>query len=133
MKSVNHVAYPVFFKNTENGYVVWNDSIPMASQGRNLEEALYMAKDAIELLAYDSFLSGEEFVSPKECDKELPLEADFLSFIICDLDRYFRLESDKKVKKNCTIPESLAKAAEERGINFSRVLTHGLEKELNLV
>ncbi len=57
---------------------------------------------------------------------------DFMNYVVCDLDRYFRLENEKKIKKNCTIPESLAKAGEKRGINFSKVLTYALEKELNL-
>lgn len=40
---------------------------------------------------------------------------------------------DKKVKKNCTLPLWLSKMAEKEGVNFSRVLTEGLKKELGLI
>ena len=125
-------AYPIYLKKTNEGYAVWNDSIPIATQGKDLEEALYMAKDAIELMAYDAFCNGEKIIDPEE-DAGTEDEYDFKNFVICDLGRYFRLESDAKVKKNCTIPESLAKAGENKGLNFSRILTYALEKELELI
>lgn len=132
MENIEVIAYPVYFRYTEDGVIAWNDYIPIATQGKDLEETLFMAKDAIELMAYDSFLNGEMFIDPKNAigtDEKY----DFESYVIADLNKYFRLESEKKVKKNCTIPESLAKAAEKKGINFSKVLTRGLEKELSLV
>lgn len=132
MYSKQLVAFPVCFKKVDNGYVAWNDDIPVATQGKDLEEAIFMAKDAIELMAYDDFLRGGEIIQPKVliCENE---DYDFVSHVICDLNKYLNLESEKKVKKNCTIPESLAKAAENKGVNFSKVLTNALEKELSLV
>lgn len=125
-------AYPIYLKKGDGMYAVWNDHIPVTTQGSSLEEALYMAKDAIELMAYDAFCNGDKIPEPDEAigtDEEYDLE----NFVLCDLNRYFNLESEHKVKKNCTIPESLAKAAESKNINFSKVLTFALEKELELV
>lgn len=123
-------AYPVYFiKNSSGGYTVFNDVIGMVSEGKDLEEAISMSKDAIELLAYDFLLDGEDFPLPEECygtDEKF----DFINYVVCDLNRYFRLDSENKVKKNCTIPESLARAGESKGLNFSKVLTYALEKEL---
>ncbi len=60
-------AYPVYFKkNTSNGYTVFNDKIGMVSEGSDLEDAISMAKDAIELLAYDFLMDDEIFPSPEE-------------------------------------------------------------------
>ncbi|QUY64304.1 hypothetical protein GUI37_01735 [Helcococcus kunzii] len=132
MGDIELVAYPVYFKNTENGVIAWNDYIPVATQGKNLEEVLFMAKDAIELMAYDSYLEGESFIEPSEATGTEE-DFDFDSYVIVDLKKYFRFESEKKVKKNCTIPESLAKAAEKKGINFSKILAKGIEKELSLM
>lgn len=125
-------AYPIYLKKIDGFYAVWNDSIPIATQGKTLEEALYMAKDAIELMAYDAFCNGEKIIDPDE-NVETEDDYDFKNFVICDLYRYVRLDNENKVKKNCTIPESLAKAAENRGINFSKVLTYALEKEVEMV
>lgn len=125
-------AYPIYLKKINGIYAVWNDSIPIATQGKDLTEALYMAKDAIELMAYDAFCNGEKIIEPEE-DAGTEDSYDIKNYVVCDLGRYFRLEDGSKVKKNCTIPESLAKAGEKKGLNFSRVLTYALEKELELV
>lgn len=123
-------AYPVYFiKNTSGGYTVFNDILGMVSEGKDLEEAIFMSKDAIGLLAYDFLLDGEDFPLPED-SYGTDQKFDFVNYIVCDLGRYFRLNSEKKVKKNCTIPESLARAGERKGLNFSKVLTYALEKEL---
>lgn len=132
MDNIKLVAYPVYFKQVENGFIAWNDHIPITTQGKDLEEVLFMAKDSIELMAYDDFLDGKEFIEPMDA-KGSKEKYDFESYIIVDLKKYFRLETEKKVKKNCTIPESLAKLGEKRGINFSKVLAKGIEKELFLL
>ncbi|WP_311537235.1 hypothetical protein [uncultured Anaerococcus sp.] len=124
-------AYPVYFIKNDTGYTVFNEAIGMVSEGRDLEDAIYSSKDAIELLAYDFLIDGRDFPEPENClgtDEKY----DFINYVVCDLERYFRLDNDNKVKKNCTIPESLAKAGESRGLNFSKILTYALEKELNL-
>lgn len=90
-----------------------------------------MAKDAIELMAYDCMIDGESFISAKESEGTDDIY-DFMSYVLCDLNKYFKLETEEKVKKNCTIPKSLAKAGENRGINFSQVLTYALENELEI-
>lgn len=123
-------AYPVYFvKNSSGGYTVFNDAIGMVSEGKDLEEAISMSKDAIELLAYDFLLDGEDFPPPED-SYGTDEKYDFVNYVVCDLNRYFRLDSENKVKKNCTIPESLARAGESKGLNFSKVLTYALEKEL---
>lgn len=124
-------AYPVYFKQTKNGFIAFNSLIPIATQGKNLEECILMAKDAIELMAYDYYIENDYFRKPEECLDEDAEEYDFISYVLCDLERYRRLEEDKKVKKNCTIPETLAKKAEKKGLNFSKILTYALEKELD--
>lgn len=123
-------AYPVYFiKNSSGGYTVFNNSIGMVSEGKDLEDAISMSKDAIELLAYDFLLDGEDFPLPEDTIS-VDEKYDFVNYVLCDLDRYVRLDNEKKVKKNCTIPESLAKAGESKGLNFSKILTYALEKEL---
>ena len=125
-------AFPVYLKKVDSGYAAWNENVPISTQGQTLEEALYMAKDAIELMAYDYYCDGEKIIEPEDANVTEE-DYDFKNYVVCDLNRYFRLEGDKKVKKNCTIPESLAKAAISKGINFSKTLTYALEKEIELV
>lgn len=129
----NIVAYPVFFLKTKDKIIVWNDDLSIVTQGETMESALLNAKDAIELMAYHNFLEGKICIDPNEINLEVEDDFDGISYLLCDLNRYNKLESEKKVKKNCTIPESLSKAAEKQGINFSKVLTLALEKELELV
>lgn len=78
-----------------------------------------MAKDAIELMAYDPFCNGEKIIDP---DKNVETEDDydFKNYVVYDLYRYIKFVNDNKVKKTCTIPESLAKLAESKGIDFQK-------------
>ena len=49
-----------------------------------------------------------------------------------DMDDYIRRTSSKTVKKTVTIPSYLNEMAKASDINFSKVLTEGLKKELNI-
>lgn len=113
------IAYPVYFKYTKDGVIAWNDYIPIATQGKNLEETLFMAKDAIELMAYDSFLNGEIFIDPKSSigtDEKY----DFKSYVIVDLNKYFRLESEKKKRKIVQYLKAWQKSQKKKGLIFLR-------------
>lgn len=48
-----------------------------------------------------------------------------------DVKAYAKEHFEKSVKKNCTIPAWLNKAALEQGINFSQVLQEALLAKLN--
>ena len=53
-----------------------------------------------------------------------------VTLIFTDLEDARRKSRKPLVKKNTTIPSTLAQQAEERGINFSQTLTEALEEKL---
>lgn len=60
------------------------------------------------------------------------MDLSFKTMIDIDMDDYIRRTSAKTIKKTVTIPSYLNEMAKEYGVNFSRVLTEGLKKELNI-
>lgn len=54
------------------------------------------------------------------------------TFVDVDFDYYRRIEDNKMVKRNCTIPNYLNVMGEKAGFNFSEVLRTALMERLNI-
>ena len=88
---------------------------------------------------YDDYIDGKEL--PKatkfedvtiEDDGFSDMDLSFKTMVDIDMDDYIRRTSSKTVKKTVTIPSYLNEMAKASDINFSKVLTEGLKKELNI-
>lgn len=129
--------YPAVFHQAESQTGFWvsfPDLDGCITQGSSLEEAVNMAVEALGL--YVETLQ-------KDLDKELPVasmpgkitldkESDFVMMIEYDPIAYAKKNSNKSVKKTLTIPEWLNELAENRNINFSKLLQKALIKELEI-
>ncbi|WP_408893533.1 type II toxin-antitoxin system HicB family antitoxin [Paenibacillus taichungensis] len=126
--------YPAIFEKGEiKGYVVTFPDLPGAiTEGDDMEEALRMARECLELHLY-----GME-----EDDEELPIASDPASIVVPPLSFLTMIEirmgairdemMNKSVTKNVTIPRWLEKEAAREQLNFSQVLQHALKERLGV-
>ena len=120
--------YPaIFHLEEDNSYWVEFPDFPMANtQGENLEDALYMAKDCLEL-----YLDGlENIPTPKEVKKLKKNET--LIMIEANMLEYKKRNQNKSVSTTVTLPKWLKDTAIEKKINLSSILKSALLKELDL-
>ena len=140
---MNKLYYPAIFHPEETGYSV---SVPdldgCFSEGDTLEEAMDMTCDAIGLCleeyagAYPTPSNPADIQAwPRACGSSPAASAqtgDFVSLVPFDPLQYRRKHDTRAVKKTLTIPSWLNALAEERHINFSRVLQAALLDRLHL-
>ena len=124
------VVYPVILSKEANGYFVTIPDFDANTEGETLEEAIFMARDAIGILGIEMEDEGEQLPKPFSwtCEKEL---GDQEALIDIDFEDYRKKHDNRTVKKNCTIPYYLNAQAEKAGINFSRLLQDTLKRELS--
>ena len=124
------VVYPVILSKEANGYFVTIPDFDANTEGETLEEAIFMARDAIGILGIEMEDEGEQLPKPfsRTCEKEL---GDQEALIDIDFEDYRKKHDNRTVKKNCTIPYYLNAQAEKVGINFSRLLQDALKRELS--
>lgn len=124
-------VYPVILKETENGYVVDVPDFNINTQGKDLAEAIYMARDAIGLMGIDMEDDDEDLPEPYSTNVSAG-EGQLITLVDIDFTEYRRKVDNKAVKKNCTIPSWLAAEAEKEGINFSKALQEALMNKLHI-
>ena len=127
-------AYPIVMTQGEKYIVVSIPDFNLNTQGKDLPDAIGMARDAIGLTGIDMQDDGEslpEASSLFDVREKAPKNA-IVSLVDVDFDEYRRKNDLRTVKKNCTIPSWLNYEAERAGVNFSAVLQTALKSELNI-
>ena len=128
-------AYPIVMTQGKEYIVVYVPDFKINTQGKDIPDAIEMARDAIGLVGIDMEDDGEELPEASalvEVQKEAS-EGAIVSLVDVDFTEYRRKNDLRTVKKNCTIPSWLSFEAERAGINFSAVLQAALKKELQIV
>ncbi|HEM5074402.1 TPA: type II toxin-antitoxin system HicB family antitoxin [Streptococcus suis] len=122
-------SYPAIFHKDEQGYWVEFPELSGGTQGDNLEEAMYNAREFLESSIALYIDEGMEL--PKASDiKELSAPDGFVSMIQADPTPY--IKNNKAIRKNVTVPEWLTKLADREGLNYSEILTTALETRLQV-
>jgi len=122
----NTVVYPVVFTKSQGEYVVYVPDLDIYTEGKDMADAIFMARDAIGLMGLQLEDDGKSL--PVAGGKEYKLDpGDVVSYVDVDLMAYRQKHDNKMVRKNCTIPFYLNVEAEKKGLNFSRVLTEALK------
>ena len=127
-------AYPVIMTRGKEFIVVFIPDFNINTQGKDVPDAIEMARDAIGLMGIDMQDNGESL--PKSSgitsvQAEAPSGA-IVSLVDVDFAEYRRKNDMRVVKKNCTIPSWLNFEAEKAGVNFSAVLQAALKNELHI-
>lgn len=134
------IVYPVIFTrlgDKKDTYLIDVPDINGISEGYGLEDAIDMARDLIGCKLYETedadipSASALESVDPKKGVFAKDGNG-FVSMVDLDLTAYRRSMNKKAVRKNVSLPEWLAKEAEEAHINLSRALQEILKEKLNI-
>jgi len=126
-------VYPaIFSKYDDDGEYYIVDFIDLkgcTTEGKTLQEAFYMAQDAMGLFLDDL----SKFPNPTTDFSNIVLQKNqFINYVNIDIDEYRKKYNNKSVKKTLTIPCWLNSLAEKNNINFSQVLQESLKKELGI-
>lgn len=127
-------SYPcIITLDKEDGiyYVNFPDLEDCFTDGDTLEEALYNAQDVLGLVLYSKEENGIEINPPKN-DFIATKENQALSYISVWMPLVRDEIENKSVKKTITIPKWLNDLAEDKGVNFSRLLQVSLKKYLGV-
>lgn len=127
-------SYPcIITLDKEDGiyYVNFPDLEDCFTDGDTLEEALYNAQDVLGLVLYSKEENGIE-ISPPKNDFIATKENQALSYISVWMPLVRDEIENKSVKKTITIPKWLNDLAEDKGVNFSRLLQVSLKKYLGV-
>lgn len=132
-------AYPVIFTQAEDVVLVEVPDMEILTEGKNIEDAIDMARDAIGIAGI-SREDAEETIPAASFIHEINIEQgtfskdgeSFVSMVDVDFTIYRRRLDKRAVRKNVTIPNWLNKEAEKSGLNISRVLQEALIETLGL-
>jgi len=129
----NVYIYPAIFTYTNDGISVEFPGLEGAyTCGETEEEALYMAKDCLELHLY-GMEEDKKFIPEPLKIRDIKLEEDQSVVMIRVNMKPVRDEiQNKAVRKTLTIPKWLNDAALKQHINFSAVLKLALMDELEI-
>jgi predicted RNase H-like HicB family nuclease len=124
-------VYPVVITKGENYFVVSIPDFESGTQGKDLADAIYMARDAIGLLGIDMEDDGKELPEPYSATVAKEYDDDIITLVDVDFTEYRNKVNNKAVKKNCTIPYWLSVEADKQSLNYSKVLQEGLISTLS--
>ncbi len=113
----------------ETGYFVTIPDLDINTEGKDLANAIEMARDAIGLWGITEEDAGRSIPNPKLLN--IDHESDeIIALVDIDFIAYRKANDTRTIRKNCTIPSWLNVEAEAAKINFSKVLTEALEIKL---
>lgn len=132
-------VYPVILTQTEDDILIEVPDFGILTQGKDLADAIQMARDAI----------GLTIITKQDHNLEIPEPTpealiDFskvtfanegknlLSLVDIDVDAYRRKYDNKTVRRNVTLPNWLNQEAEKAHLNVSRVLQEALMLKLGI-
>lgn len=135
-------AYPVFIAEHNKDYLVFVPDFEIYTEGKNMTDAIEMARDAIGLKGIDYEDDGKELpkasnyneaMAKAKADTEIfDYSQGIITMVDIDFSNYRKRHDNRMVKKNCTIPYYLNVEAEKEGVNFSKLLQEALQKKLGL-
>jgi len=143
--NVMRIAYPAFIKKAADDFLVYIPDFDGMTQGESFADAIDMARDYIGLACLDYEDQGKSFPDMSDAqeaediarnradDETIKFSDGQLTYVDLDYTRYRAKVRNQSVKKNCTLPLWLCEEAEEKGINFSRVLQEALEEKISAV
>ncbi len=129
---VDRYIYPAIFHVAEEGgyWIEFPDLVGANSQGENLEDALYMAKDCLAVFMSCLEDSGKEIPKATIPYEKKIEKGDFTQLVEVYMPPYRDEYRNKSERRNVTIPRWLNDVVKEKNINCSAILTSALKKYL---
>lgn len=120
-------------------YLVEVPDLEILTEGYGLEDAIYMARDAIGLKGI--FLEDQKEAIPEPTPIDVfdasksqykDIGKQIVTLVDVDFVEYRKKVDNKSVRRNVTIPNWLNQAAEAAHLNVSRVLQEALMEKLDM-
>lgn len=125
-------VYPIIISQGESMLIANIPDFDISTQGADLAEAIYMARDAIGMMGLDYLEDKKEFPTPSKLT-DLTAKADeIVTLVDVDFEDYRKKYENRTVRKNVSLPCWLNEAAEKENINFSQLLQKALKEQLNI-
>lgn len=128
------ITYLAVLERSEEGYGVYFPDLPgCISYGKDIEDARKNATEALELHFYG--IEKEKEIIPEasqDIDRKDLNEKDIIVAIDIFPDIVRDEMDNRRVKTNVTIPAWLKEIAEDRGVNYSRLLESSLLEYLGI-
>ncbi len=123
--------YPAKFKKEGNSYSVeFIDFDNVFTFGDSFEDAYFMAQDVL----FNMLPEYENKPEPTLDYMNIKVEPDeFITLVDLNLTQHERAISKKVVNTTVTMPQWLKTLAEEKGLNYSKILQDGIKRELNML
>lgn len=126
---MNTFVYPALFHFNENdgSYTITYPDLPgCISEGKSLENALYMAQDALRQWLECTIEVGQEIPAASRVEIIDHGQGEFVNLIRADL------KDDRAVRRTVSIPKWMYDAAVGANLSLSRVLQDALRERLDL-
>ena len=130
---MNKSVYPVVFTPAkEGGFDVFVPDFPLNTQGIDMANAIYMARDAIEAMGVYYQDEGQPIPAPSALNSIKSEDPKIVSLVDVDFAAYRKARDNRTVRRNVTLPGWLDDLASKAGINVSGVLQKALRQELHV-
>lgn len=132
---MDRYIFPAIFEPGEvKGYTVTFPDLPgCITEGDSMEEALHMAKEALELFMYSMEEDNETITKPTAPENIVVPRKAFVSLVEVWMPVVRDEMENRAVKKTLTIPKWLNDIAEKNKVNFSQVLQSALKEYLGVI
>ncbi len=124
--------YPVLLKCVDNVVAVRIPDMEIFTEGKNMYDAIEMARDAIGLKGICLEDDNLEIPEASTLDKIQKEVDELITLVDIDFSKYRRQNDKRKIRKNVTISSWVNKEAEAQGINFSSVLEEALKSMIEI-
>ena len=135
-------VYPTFIAEHEGSFLVYVPDMDIYTEGRDMADAICMARDAIGLKGIALEDENIELPEPSTYSRCVALAKEnndifyysqgIPTMVDVDFTEYRRKNDKKSVRRNVTLPNWLDFEAEKEGINFSKVLQEALKQRLGV-
>ena len=132
-------VYPVYFTKADGVILVEVPDLEVLTEGKDMNDAIDMARDAMELHCISLEDAKEDIPLPSELktlnasNGTFALEGEtIISLVDIDSEEYRRKTDTRTVRRNVALPSWLNYEAEKAQINVSRVLQEALINTLGL-
>ncbi|MCL2046224.1 MAG: type II toxin-antitoxin system HicB family antitoxin [Oscillospiraceae bacterium] len=124
-------AYPIILTPDEYGYFVTIPDIDRNTQGSDIAESIYMAREALGAWVVCEQDAGRYVPEPSSVEIN-PSDGDIITYVDIDFENYRQSVDMTAERTNVTLPRYLKRKAEAAGINFSYELQERLKERLEL-
>lgn len=122
------IVYPaVFHPNADGSITVTFPDLPgCVTEGKDVSEALRMARDALALWIDSTEMTGGTLPVPSSAKAIAPSGEEYVTLIDADPETYARQRRNKAIKRTVSLPQWMDERAMEENISLSKELQAAL-------